>query len=76
MPKRPLQGQIIEKPLQRCKFDLIIRIFFLKILTLNVIKSGFLRNNDTTSKKVSGGSKNLTLAQKCKSKTKTKFILV
>ena len=31
-----------------------------------MIKSGQFRNNDTTSKKVSGGSKNLTLEQKCK----------
>ena len=37
-------------------------------ITPDVIKSGVFKNNDTASKKVCGGSKNLTLEQKCKNK--------
>ena len=33
-----------------------------------MIKSGQFRNNDATSKKVSGGFKNLTFEKKCKTK--------
>ena len=53
--------------LQGSKFDAIVRKKIFKN-TLDVIKSGIFRNNDTTAKKVSGGSKKLTLEQKCKNK--------
>ena len=51
--------------LQGSKFDAIIRKKYFKN-TPDVIRSGFYRNNDKTSKKVSNVSKNLTLEQKCK----------
>ena len=59
--------KVAKKPLQGSKFDVIIRKKIFRN-TPDMIKSGQFRNNDTTSKKVSGGSKNLTLEQKCKNK--------
>ena len=48
--------------LQGSKFDAIVRKKIFKN-TLDVIKSGIFRNNDTTSKKVSGWSKNLEISK-------------
>ena len=48
--------------LQGSKFDAIVRKKIFKN-TLDVIKSGIFRNNDTTSKKGEGRSKNLELSK-------------
>ena len=48
--------------LQGYKFDAVIRKEIFKN-TQDMIKSGFFRNNDTTSKKVDGSSKNLKLSK-------------
>ena len=48
-------------------FDVIIRKKLFRN-TPDMIESGLFRNNDTTSKKVSGGLKNLACEKKCKNK--------
>ena len=48
--------------LQGSKFDAIVREKIFKN-TLDMIKSGISKNNDTTSKKVDGRSKNLELSK-------------
>ena len=58
---------VAKKSLQGSKFDVIIRKKLFRN-TPDVIKSGVFKNSDTASKKVSVGSKNLTLEQKCKNK--------
>ena len=57
-----LKAIVTKESLQGSKVDVIIR----KIIFRNppdMMKSGQFRNNDTTSKKVSGGSKNLEISK-------------
>ena len=62
-----LKAIVTKESLQGSKFDVIIRKIIFRN-TPDMIKSGQFRNNDTTSKKVSGGFKNLTFEKKCKNK--------
>ena len=54
--------KVAKKSLQGSKFDVIIRKKLFRN-TPDMIKSGQFRNNDTTYKKVSGGSKNLEISK-------------
>ena len=57
-----LKAIVTKESLQGSKFDVIIRKIIFRN-TPDMIKSGQFRNNDTTSKKVSGGSKNLEISK-------------
>ena len=53
--------EVTKESCQSSKFDVIIRKKIFRN-TPDMIRCGQYRNNDTTSKKVSGGSKNLELS--------------